>query len=389
MSITIILLYYLPFLISSQSSITSLLNLPSDFTSFLTKFQSQSCLIDVFQKYSFDTNCDNLPDEVTAAISYDLTICSYTKIGKTHPICSSKKVYDCLKLLEGDLWTTYITYSQHINNLCFYYKTQIWEKSSQFILEKLVNSSVGILSDLRSSSEIAKDIFKSHEKFAVDLKKNISFTLKKIDDVNEFFDNYTKTEEKIKNHLSDLEEKLNKNKIQIETAVHFFEDKLSYLSLYHTDKENSNPFTNVYKFYGCLILSEILIYLLLLDTFSMLFLLDILFILYEIFILNKVISVLSYIINIEYIVTASRISYIAIIAIVVMMNNKYTSRGRIHCHHNYYNSSNTKLTITEVKNYLTVTPIWVKKYISKVSPRNQSEMLMKAYKEMKDKMICN
>ena len=55
---------------------------------------------------------------------------------------------------------------------------------------------------------------------------------------------------------------------------------------------------------------------------------------------------------------------------------------------NYYNS-NTKLTVTEVKNYLTVTPIWVKKYISKVSPRNQSEMLMKAYKEMKDKMICN
>lgn len=389
MSLTLILLLYLPFFLSSQSTIISQLNLPSDFSSFLTKFQSQSCLIDVFQKYSFDTNCDNLPDEITASISYDLTICSYTKIGKTHPVCSSKKVYDCLKLLEGDLWTTYITYSQHINNLCFYYKTQIWEKSSQFILEKLVNSSVGILSDLRSSSEIAKDIFKSHEQFAVDLKKNLSFTMKKIDNVNEFFDNYTKTEEKIKNHLNDLEEKLNKNKKQIETAVNFFEDKLSYLSLYHADKENvNNPFINAYKFYGCLIMSELLIYVLLLDTFSILFLLDILFIFYEIFVLNKVITVLSYIINIEYIVTASRISYIIVIAIVVMMNNKYTNRARYH-HNHYYNSSHTKLTITEVKNYLTVTPMWVKKYISKVSPRNQSEMLMKAYKDMKDKMICN
>lgn len=370
----------------NQKDILSNLNLPTEFSSFLQKFRSQSCLIDTFSKFSFTSNCDKLSDELIAQISYELTICSYSKIGKSYPLCDSSNAFSCVKLLEGDLWTTYITYSQHIDNLCFYYKTQIWEKSSEFIFEKLLNSSTGILYDLQTSSQMAKDIFVSHEKFAVELKDNLSFTMQKIESVNEFFDNYTQTEEKIKSHLNELENKINKNKVQIEKAVNFFEDKISFLTFYNNNNiNNDNFFLNFYKYFFCILLGEFLSFAFLMESFSMFIIFDFLFILYELFILNKIISFCSIFANINYIVTVSRILYIVILCFYVIMNHKYKS---LHYHrsHRYYNN-NTNLSMTEVKNFLMVTPLWVKKYASKVSPSKQNELIIGAYKEMQSKFI--
>lgn len=66
------------------------------------------------------------------------------------------------------------------------------------------------------------------------------------------------------------------------------------------------------------------------------------------------------------------------------MNNKYKS---IHHHRNNHYYNNTNLSLTEVKNYLMITPIWVKKYASKVTPSKQNELIIGAYKEMQSKFI--
>ena len=68
------------------------------------------------------------------------------------------------------------------------------------------------------------------------------------------------------------------------------------------------------------------------------------------------------------------------------MNHKYKSL-HYHRNHHYYNNNNTNLSMTEVKKYLLVTPLWVKKYASKVSPSKQNELIIGAYKEMQSKFI--
>lgn len=122
----------------------------SEFSNFLKKFKSNSCIMEVFS-YS-QKKCEELNDDEYSLLALRMTICILEKSGKKlNFICNFEDIKTCLAKVEGDLWTTYVTFLQHIDNLCFYYKTLLWEKSSEFLYSKLLNNSMLVLNGLTES----------------------------------------------------------------------------------------------------------------------------------------------------------------------------------------------------------------------------------------------
>ena len=97
--------------------------------------------------------CEELNDNEYSELSIRMTMCIYEKSGKKISFkCDFTELESCLSKIEGDAWTTYITFLQHIDNLCFYYKTILWEKSSEFLFGKLFNHSIIVLNGLTESN---------------------------------------------------------------------------------------------------------------------------------------------------------------------------------------------------------------------------------------------
>ena len=139
-------------------SLEKKIEIKSEFSNFLKKFKSNSCVMEVFS-YS-QKKCEELNDDEYSTLSLRMTLCIGEKSGKKiNFVCDFNDIKKCLANVEGDLWTTYVTFLQHIDNLCFYYKTLLWEKSSEFLYAKLVNNSMQVLNGLAESKNI-KIIFR-------------------------------------------------------------------------------------------------------------------------------------------------------------------------------------------------------------------------------------
>ena len=153
------LIYILIFILLSMQriflfqSLEKKIEIKSEFSNFLKKFKSNSCVMEVFS-YS-QKKCEELNDDEYSTLSLRMTLCIGEKSGKKiNFVCDFNDIKKCLANVEGDLWTTYVTFLQHIDNLCFYYKTLLWEKSSEFLYAKLVNNSMQVLNGLAESKNI-------------------------------------------------------------------------------------------------------------------------------------------------------------------------------------------------------------------------------------------
>lgn len=67
-----------------------------------------------------------------------LSECFYTLSGKDGSCFSRyKNPLKNTEKLKGQDYNTYLSFYNHADNLCFYYKEQIWEEESQKIIESL------------------------------------------------------------------------------------------------------------------------------------------------------------------------------------------------------------------------------------------------------------
>ena len=200
-------------------------------------------------------NCDNeKTDEINSLFSYKMTECFFNSIGKTLPKCkysfnienvNYQDLKICIKNLEGDAWTTFINFQSHIDNLCFFHKTLIWEKSSEFLFSKMLNSTLGILSELSSGSTLAKRILQEQEKFSSQLKDNMTDTLEEFKKIQNYFESFEKLEAKIKNDMDYIENKISKNNKHLIKTIKKLSNNLQYIDGFFFSKNGEF----VLKFY--------------------------------------------------------------------------------------------------------------------------------------------
>jgi uncharacterized protein YoxC len=312
--------------------------------------------MEIFRR--FKEQCDHIDDTTNSLISLKMTKCVYRKLGRSIDDCDD---ISCIRKLSGDSWTTYITFSHHVDNICFYYKSLIWEKSSEFLFSKLLNSSLGILQDLTQSANVAEKLFNFQQDFSTQLNANLADTIQNFKSINQFLENYSKLEEELKSNIFSIENKLNSNNERVNSVIDYVNNKLEviqsvggYMNIDYPSGANINYFIILSFVVWCLSFKESVytiknsLYLILLSLF-----------LFERFILCGLISkhfIGSYIDQIYYIAIfySLRFFYLIVLVIYIYFNARTIRRDSI--------------TLPDI--YMTMTPAWMKKYFTRIKLQN-------------------
>jgi hypothetical protein len=223
-------------------------NLKSEFNTFLKKYKSNSCIMEVFQ--NFRDKCEELNDEINSYVAYRMTICIFQKLNKEVPLINCQQFSsDCVKVLNGDMWTTYTTFSQHIDNICFYYKTLLWEKSTEFLFQKLSNASFSVLSELSQSTKLAEKIIIFQNSLQTQMQSNIKETVKSFENINKFMENYARVEEELRFSMSLISSQVRKNNKKIENIVQFVDNKFELFNSLQSYFWNLNESSSFFYFF--------------------------------------------------------------------------------------------------------------------------------------------
>jgi hypothetical protein len=375
--------------------------LKNEFNTFLSKYKSNSCIMKIFT--NFKSQCENLNDLENSKLSLKMTLCIYSSLErKINNPCkldidqsdnydSIQETKKCIKSLQGDLWTTFISFSQHIDNLCFYYKTLIWEKSSEFLFQKLMNSSLSVLTELSQSYDLAEKMFSKQENFSVQVEKNLAETLSNFNNINQFFENYTRVEEKLKENINVLENKINSNNEKIIDVVRYIDEKLVVLKFMY---EFFNTSTNSNSLFFFLILFSLVWFLTMIKSLKssriVLNILLFLFFLTEKFLLPQFFQNFSYVdlsfIYYNLIFYVLRVFYCLVILTVMFLKfYYYKPKNKEICRENqsaYKKGEYTKEIWTDYKSLLSLTPVWMKKYFTKI--KMQNDYLIEKFQTMKE-----
>lgn len=306
--------------------------LTNNINTFISKYKSQNCIIEVFT--SLETQCENISDDLIMELSYKLSICSLSKFGKSYPICDTNNGFkNCIKDLKGDLWTTYSIFYQQIENICFYYKTLKWEKSTDIILSNLI-----------MSSKLAENIISWNKNFSEEFQRNFSHTINQLNSLNDFMSNYSETEKLIKLNLKDIENTIFKNKehyIQIKEFV----NKYFWFFNYFLNGENKGGIFSFIKFFSILFIFMLFLGVFILECKIKLIVLYLCFLIYEIYI----VQIFSNLIYFAIIIAISRIFYY-IILIIIIFTEKFL----------FKKENKVYITYSQIKNIIQYTPHWVK-----------------------------
>ena len=309
-----------------------ILEIGNNINSFISKYKSQNCIIEVFT--SLETQCDNISDNLMMELSYKLSICSLSKFGKSYPICDTSNGFkNCIKDLKGDLWTTYSTFYQQIENICFYYKILKWEKSTD-----------NILSNLILSSKLAENIINWNKNFTEEFQRNFSHTINQLNSLNDFMKNYSETEKLIKLNLKDIENTISKNKEYYNQIIGFVH-KYFWFFCYFLNNENKGGIFSFIIFFSFLFFFELFLGVFILKCRIKLVLLYFCFLIYEIYI----IQIFSNLIYFSIIIAISRLFYYVILVILVI-TEKFLMKKE----------NRVYVTYSQIKNIIQYTPHWVK-----------------------------
>jgi len=374
-----------------ESQEQKLAEIRSEFNSFLKKYKTNSCIMQIFSQ--FQKNCDEMTDNLNSHLSIQMTICLYNNLNKQiPPDCKEGKITlnNCLKYLEGDAWTTYITFSHHIDNLCFYYKTLLWEKSSEFLFMKLLNTSMGVLAELSHSQRIAKEMIDTHERFSSHIEQNFVETMNNFKNFNQFFENYTKSEEYLKENIQALETKINQSNQKMKSMAEYIDEKLEYL--YYIIEIFHNKEKDYYSLYYYLVIFSLsFIFTAFKSTRKIR--IFIIFLIFGFFIFEKLAhdSICnSYCSNSQFFIHLGYIccnlifyffrivfSFALLIIILIKCYNYSQSKK---------NKKNKELDfLDDYKSFLNITPMWMKKYFSRINFQN--EELIGKFKKMNKMMV--
>ena len=190
-----------------------------------------------------------LEDSTIDTLAYNMTKCSLDKYKKNTPKCESDSTSDCIQALTGDSFTLFTTFAQYINNLCFYYRSIIWEKSSEFMMFKLLNTSSSVLGKLTDTVLVTDNLIKNQLESFNNIQKRIEETQENFKNISKFLENYSHLENKIQTNFKEFENNLDKNNEKIINAIDKLEvlDKVGvYIINFHPNNSNS------ILFFGCL-----------------------------------------------------------------------------------------------------------------------------------------
>ena len=95
----------------------------------------------------------------------------------------------CTAKLKNEDWNTYLSFYNHVDNLCFYYRGIIWQEES----EKMINS-------LFDSASISKNMLYC---FLI-INKIMFSSLHNLEKTNEISKMHTKIDEDLQRHFMDV-----------------------------------------------------------------------------------------------------------------------------------------------------------------------------------------
>jgi hypothetical protein len=351
--------------ISLLQTVEKRLEIKSEFSNFLKKYRSNSCIMEVFS-YS-QKKCEELNDDEYSQLSLRMTFCIVEKTGKKVNFnCDFTNIKDCLSKVEGDLWTTYVTFLQHIDNLCFYYKTLLWEKSSEFLFSKLLNSSILILNGLTESNNIAERILKTQERLGTEVETSFNNSITKLRNFSKQIESFQKIEKSLKNDIVIIHEKVRSSEDKFSSFSRFIENKINFIYTINSifDYSDSQLKVDSFKFY-----LFTLLYIYFLTTFdstkSFRNFLVFSVIVYFISERNLVIVFCNDIFYQYIIFYICRIVYIGIILVMILVKAYYFKSMEKE------NSEQLLGLKYDFNHFIRETPYWVKKYFSKLSTNNE------------------
>jgi hypothetical protein len=344
----------------------NLQTLKKEFRLFMKKYESNSCIMNIFK--NFQNQCEEIDDAISSKIAYKMTLCTYKSLNKEIINCNIDIDHTCVKQLEGDSWTTFITFTQHIDNLCFYYKTLVWEKSSEFLFAKLLNSSLSVLKELTESANLAERILTFQQDFSAQLNDNLVETVDKFKNINSFLENYAKLEDELKSNINALEVKLNSNNEKVANMVEYFNGKFEMLQNVNAFLYNDNGGGSANTFYFFSALLVIVWLLTFLDSLSnsrlLLFSLVVIFFLIEKYYINVFLNKSPFdITQVYYILLfyCLRFAYVITIAVVLYLNYSKHVKAK----------NEVALMYSDCRSYFNITPAWMRKYFTRMKLHNE------------------
>jgi hypothetical protein len=220
-------------------------------------------------------------------------------------------------------------------------------------------------------------MIKTQQSFSIQIEQHLLETLDNFKIINNFMDNYTKIEEKLKEDMNTLDMKISDNNEKISNVIKSVDEKIEYLKIiyefFYLSDNNSNSFCFYFLF---------LFFTLVLTTFKpirsirhYLHLFIVLFFLFEKFLLNKILSPTFYqggIIYYTIVLYLLRICYVSFILILIIIRCIYFEKKV---------DSTTRL-LSEYNKYINMTPVWLRKYFNRIEMQNES--LLNKYRKMKE-----
>jgi hypothetical protein len=103
-----------------------------------------------------------------------MTNCLLEHARKQKIPCSDREDIDtCTSQLRGDSWTSYSNFYTHIDNLCYYYRSLIWEEKTEKLVTGLSQSAESTRAMLDQNLESTREILKSQSALKEDLQKSV------------------------------------------------------------------------------------------------------------------------------------------------------------------------------------------------------------------------
>lgn len=432
-----------------------LIELESNIIAFKTSNKHNKCIVDIF--YNIETNCNNLSDIEKDTLAFKMTICYYNKLNKpllikksndcklenvnllninnntlignnniyNNNIDLNKFYFNCIKYLEGDSWSTYLSISSHIDNACFYYKMINLEQAIDIKFNSIINNTDDVIKSLELNKQLSNEFITNQINANNELEKMFNKTIKEFNNLTIIAERYNDFEYKFNNSLNSLYYKINNSDNQIDSIYNFINKKLDTIKL--IDSFFNNVEDNIAKKSNNCNLNYALSFVLL-NNIGFYFLIFIVNIITKSFLCHKqkLINVISCIIfvfdyfilyavklllyfSINYTLDSKNIIYyvfrivvescyfVVVLRLLILLlffmisifysNNKlngldYTNNFTKETIYNHLNNKVENLCY-EVKSNTVNTPIWMKKFMSRVYSNNNENSTHNENNEIK------
>ena len=102
-----------------------------------------------------EKNCKNLGDIEQSYLAIDFTNCHLSKSGRKIYSCAreTQTVKQCTGGMDDTTFLTYSTFFAHTANICFYLKSELWQKKTEDTISKLSRTSREVSVQLEDSAQ--------------------------------------------------------------------------------------------------------------------------------------------------------------------------------------------------------------------------------------------